>query len=409
MALQQQRFRPLQPLGQTMPAAQGVATQPTAGPAPIDTTLPGAAPTAPTAPLRPKPQMDPMTGDPIFGKPTVSPPGTTQNPLGTTPTTQPVQPNGYRPGPTPTAPSGSLPKPQITGFGTPQNPGTVSPITPRPPAVGVQPTPIATKPIAPETSPVGQNLRGDVYTPGDDPRLSGAMTASDTAAGRVQGINRGGMQAGNEGRYRSLYGDGQVSGAMDELTGAPDRTALAMQKLKDFDAVSNEQRFNEERSLGQNIAKFGRIGMQSNAGDFGEITRKIAGDRGRLANELVRDVSEGDINDRFRRVDMKTGLAERNADRGFQRTSAAVNTATGQTDRSIGDAFDQLDAAGSLEDRIFGQGQSNRGEMRTERGRQDTQAQQTIENRLREFEIQQQLEDAKIRRAAALATAGGGY
>lgn len=294
------------------------------------------------------------------------------------------------------------PATQTPGTGT----GTVKP-KPRienpatPPGTG-------TRPIAPESSPVGGGMRTEVYLPGDDARLKNAQGATDAAGTAINGFDRNAMQTGNEGRYRSIYGDGQVTGNMDALNG-PNRTELAKQALADFMEQQKEQQFNEERSLGQNISKFGRSGMQANAGEFGEITRKISGDRSRFANELARDVSEGDINDRFRKVDMETGLAERNADRGFQRTNTALDRATGQTDRSANDLYDKYNAAGSLEDRIFGQGQTNRSEYRAERGRQDTQAQQTIENRLREFEIQQQLEDAKIRRAALLQQAGGTY
>lgn len=415
----------------------------------------------------------------------------------------------------------------VTGGGVIKPPPTLLPVNPK--------TPIT--PITPTTSPVGSNLRGDVYTPGDDPRLKSAQSATDAAGRAIQGYDRAGMQNANEDRYRSIYGTGAIDGsqyavngdvgfsgvnpnvsardvntqvgrgaavdptesartakygtaqdaALDSLNG-PDRTALATQKLKDFDATSDEQRFKEERALGQNIAKFGRSGLQGNADDFGEITRKIAGDRGRLANELASSVAEGDINDRFRRVDATaglrgqeagldaqargeqrterdygtgldernvgralddrayrtgldesnfgraaserdtaTGLAERNVgrrqserdtqlgiatgnqDRAFQRTNAGLDRATNLTNSSVNDLYDRANAAGSLEDRVFGQGTSNRNEYRTERGRQDDQAQQTIENRLKEFQIQQELEDAKIRRAAALQQAGGIY
>lgn len=258
-------------------------------------------------------------------------------------------------------------------------------------------------------SPVGSNLRSETYLPGNDPRLAAAQSTTDRAASAVQGYDRNALQAGNEGRYRSVYGNGQVSGTMDELNGAPDRTALAMQKLKDFDAVSNEQRFNETRAFGQDAAKFGRIGMQANNDALGEIYRRIEGDRGRLRNDLIKDVSEGDIADRFRKVEMNTGLAERNADRGFQRTNAALDRASSQTDRNVGDLYDQFDAADSLESRVFNQGQSNRNEYRGERQFQETAAQNSLESRLEKFRLEQELEDQRIRRAAMLAQAGGGY
>lgn len=424
--------------------------------------------------------------------------------------------------------------------GIPQTPpsgtGTSSATIPGPRYRPVSAIPVPPPPptMVPDTAASG-NLRGEVYTPGSDPRLTGQQGYTDQAMQRVLGANRGQMQDANESRYRSIFGSGQIdpSGygvdpdqqfrrmdtdvraagvdpnvargpgvdpmesartarygqaqdqALEGLNG-PDRTALAMQKLKDFDAASNEQRFNEERALGQNIVKFGRSGMQSNAGDFGEITRKIAGDRGRLANELARSVAEGDINDRFRRVDttsglrsmesgidagmrgerrmerdygtaldernvgrqmdernfrasldsqnldrgrnerdLETALGERNIgrrmgerdtrlniangneDRRYRNTSAALGLASDQTDRGIGDLYDQLNAAGTLEDRIFGQGRSNRDEYRTERGYQEGAAQRTIENRIKERELQQAEEEMRLRRAALAAQAGG--
>lgn len=421
--------------------------------------------------------------------------GENGDPIFKGPTRLPVTGGRGIPNPTPT-----VAKPPVTP------PIQKTPTIPFTPATPINPA--IPKPITPESSPVGANLRGDVYTPGDDPRLQGAQARTDDLMGDVLRTNRSNVQGEQEDRYRSIFGTGNINpndfgldtdarfrgidpnvaggpavdaaesartarygaaqdAALDGLNG-PDRTALAMQKLKDFDAVSNEQRFNEERDLGRNIAKFGRSGMQANADNFGEIQRKIAGDRGRLANELAASVAEGDITDRFRRVDATaglrgqesgidaglrgerrterdygTGLAERNLgratnerdletalnernigrrqserdtrlgiatgnqDRAFDRSRAAIDAATGQTDRTVNDRYDRLNAATTLEDRVFGQGRSNRDEFRGERGYQNAEAQQTIENRIREREIQQAEEEMRLRRAALQAQAGG--
>jgi hypothetical protein len=349
-------------------------------------------------------------------------PGTVQPPMvGDAP------PGGYN---DPANAPGALPQPVSRqpfsigkaqgGEGPAFNPAVQDPTGHAPVPTGTapaNPTPMAFRPLSPllttpvtsvpPVNPVGSNLRGDVYTPGGDPRLTGAQSRTDAAATAVAGQNRGTMQTANEDRYRSIYGTGQVSGTMDELNGAPDRTALAKQTLADFMKQQQEQQFGEERNLGRNIAKFGRTGMQANADNYGDILRRAQSDREAKANALASSVAEGDINDRFRKVEMNTGLAERNADRGFQRGQAAVTSATNQTDRGIGDQYDQLNAATSLEDRIFGQGQSNRNEYRTERDYQAKDAQQTIENRLKEIEAQNALADLRLRRSAAQAQAGG--
>lgn len=516
---------------------------------------------------------------------------------------------GLPPAPTfypnsPTGPMPTAPVPKPPAFGLPAgyvNPGTTAarppsngqfgrpsqPTTPaaRPPAFGLPPgyknpnapppgpkfpSPTdarkrieglkALPPITPETAAAG-NLRGDVYTPGADPRLQGAQGATDAAGQRVQGINRQGMQGANEDRYRSIFGNGQVdasgfgvdtdqqfrrmdttvnAGSVDpnvrfrgvntsvaggpsvdpmessrtarygtaqdqalEGLNGPNRTDLAMKTLADFDAQADVARQGQFRKVGQTAAKFGRIGMGDVNAELGSIEGDFQRDRLQKQNELAASVAEGDIGDRFRRVDataglrgmesgidagmrgerrtereygtgldernvgrainerdtamglgernvgrqmdernfrasldsqnmdrgrnerdLETALGERNIgrrqserdtrlniatgneDRRYRNTSTALGIASDQTDRGIGDVFDQFNAAGTLEDRIFGQGRQNRDEFRDERGYQEGAAQRTIENRIREREVQQQEEEMRLRRSMMQAQAG---
>lgn len=315
------------------------------------------------------------------------------------------------PKPPATSPAGGLPVQTPTMTPVPHNGGVINE------------GPEFAPPIDPGAPTMDNNLRGSTFTPGGDPRLTAAQSATDKLFGAVTGGQSYSTMAGaNADRYRSIYGNGQVGfspvqtdaryraintnapfrsintnvaagpsvdpmetdrvarygsaqdDALDSLNG-PSRTELAKQKLKDFDAVSDEQRFKEERSLGQNLSKFGRSGMGANADAFGEITRKIAGDRGRLENELAASVAEGDINDRFRRIDATsglrgqeegiasgrrgesrterdytTGLGERNVARGTAERDAEL----GATERGIGRQQDERDLESAIESANIG-------------------------------------------------------
>lgn len=358
-------------------------------------------------------QQPAPAADPTFNRPTYSPPGSTQNPAGNTPMTQPANPNGTRP----TAP-----------------PAPAMPAAPPVPRLPTPPQPQA-------TSVPPMDMRSDVYTPGNDPRLGQAQTATDRAGTAIQNMDRIGMQTGNEDRYRSVFGTGQVAGnanpsdrtnrlglaqdqALEGLAG-PNRTELAMKTLSDLEAATDRNREQAFRRVGQKNAALGRLGSGMVNAELGSVEGDLQRDLAEKRNQLAMGVAEGDINDRFRRVDAtsglrrseygmdadqrdySTGLGERNEDRRFQRTGAAVDRATGQTDRSIDDLFNRFDTAGRLEDRVYQQGRGNRDEFRTERGRQDDLARQTIEDRIRQRELEMREQELRLRQALAKANAGG--
>ena len=289
--------------------------------------------------------------------------------------TDPNSPNGggFAPVPQPQPPQ-APPGPTTT---------TMTP-TPRPPiSEGPGFAPIDTG--APDFD---NNVRSSFFGPGSDPRVMGAQGRTDQAASDVAGMSDYGTLADYRGaRYRSLLPSGQVGfrgvdtdaqyraldpnveyerrdtnvaggpdvdpNASDRYLseqdaavaglGGPSRTELAKKALTDFDAVSDEQRFKEERALGQNIAKFGRTGLQANADNFGDITRRISADRARYANELARSVSEGDISDRFLRVDATSGLRRGESGiesglRGEARTERGYDTALDENNMDRGTA-----------------------------------------------------------------------
>lgn len=297
----------------------------------------------------------------------------------------------------------------------------------------------------PPAPPDPNDLTTQTYLPGNDPRLQGAQGATDAAGARVQGAPgySQATQAGM-GRYRAVFGEGRVQGgpainaqdggkylaeqdAAIAGLGGPNRTELAMQSLKDFDALDAENRQKSYRSLTQNAAGAGRLGMMDEARKVLDTERTFNNDRSRFANELARSVSEGDISDRFRRVeatsglrgqeagigqsiraegrderDYGTGLDERNEDRRFRSINTSADLGARDAAGDFSEDLDKLSSARSLEDLVFGQGQQNRGEYRGERNYQDARRDNEINNRFRTRQLENDELDARIRRAMAM-------
>lgn len=322
---------------------------------------------------------------------------------------------------------------------------------------------------APPQQEQDPNLRDQVYTPGGDPRLQGAQNATDAAAGRVQnGAGYGQMANAAGQRYRSLFGSGQVGSrnvntqvqggpavnAVDggrylseqdqalASLGGPNRTELAKQALADFDSGNAEGLHQRFRTVGQNAARLGRLGMGDTGKEVYDVGRAYEQDRMRYANELARSVAEGDISDRFRRVDATsglrsqeagigsglrgeargerdyfTGLGERNVgralddrdyqtnldignqDRAFDRARTGESFGADEAGRELDDRYRRLSSAAGYETDIFNQGRANRDEFRTERGRQDSLGQLGVENRIRERELGNNEMEQRFRQA----------
>ena len=112
----------------------------------------------------------------------------------------------------------------------------------------------------------------------------------------------------------------------------------------------------------------------------------------------ARDVAERDT---------ALGLSERNAARDFERTGAAADLGARDAGNLLDERVRRVNTAQGMEDQVFGQGASNRDEMRGERGYQQGAAQQSLDNRIRERQIAEQERSNRITRALALMQAGG--
>lgn len=269
------------------------------------------------------------------------------------------------------------------------------------------------------------NLRSDVYAPGEDAALANAQKGTQTALNNITGApSYSTAAAGGESRYRKLFGDvkegdraSKYAGAQDDALdalGGPSRTELAQKTLADFEKQGEAGLANRFRKVGQSAAKFGRIGMGDVNAELGSIQGDYERDLMAKRNELASSVAEGDIGDRFRRVDATSGLRRGEAgidaglrDETFARDKSAIDYGGRDADRDIQDRYDQFGAAGTLEDRLYGQGRSNRDEMRTERGRQDEVEQRSLDNRIRERSLGNAEREQRLSRALALMQAGG--
>lgn len=271
--------------------------------------------------------------------------------------------------------------------------GSQAPVPIRPAAPGSIITRTAQPPAQPQQDP---NLRSDVYTPGGDPRLQGAQSATDAAASATQtGPSFNDMQQ----RFRPTE-NGRYSSEQDEALaalGGPNRTELAQQALADFDEANAEGLHQRFRTVGQNAARLGRLGMGDTGKDVLNVGRDYERDRLRYSNELARSVAEGDIGDRFRRVDVTSGLRGQESDIDARLRSEGREIAGTELD----DRYRRLGAAAGYESDVFNQGRANRDEFRTERGRQDDLAQRGMDNRVRERELGNNEMDQRFRQALA--------
>ena len=92
----------------------------------------------------------------------------------------------------------------------------------------------------------------------------------------------------------------------------------------------------------------------------------------------------------------------------MDRARGALDYSGRDADRDIGQEFDQYGAAGSLEDRIYNQGRGNRGEYRDEREFQVNRGQRSLDNAVRQRELENMERDQAFRRSMGQVSAGGG-
>lgn len=141
------------------------------------------------------------------------------------------------------------------------------------------------------------------------------------------------------GRYRSLT-DASVEGLQ-----GPSRTELARTALDDFRTSEGRAGDAAFRRATQLAAAKGGLGSGMLTSSYGDVATQIGERELAYENELARSVAEGDIGDRFRRLDVTAGLeggvsAEEAARRGELRGERgyATGIAEGNINRRLGAA-----------------------------------------------------------------------
>lgn len=291
------------------------------------TAYPRQQPKPALAPVRPLGVSTPMYGEPQapniapVGGPMVNPqaPQAQRNPALPPKTNLPTEdqpsasggPMVNPPAPqTPTGPQIPPPPPPVGTVGGPMvNPGVPGAMQTPPAQPPVPGTPAVTMPFGP-----GQNDLRYQNIFAQDPRLAGTQ--------------------------------GQVDTARDTLSSTPDRTELAAQALQLLRERTQAGYEQDQRSIGQSAAKFGRIGAGMTTNELTDLNLTRERDLDRSARELANQAAGSTMSDRLARVSALSGL----------------------------------------EGQQFGQGQAGRDEIRGERGYQNE-----VDQRARDEERQRLL------------------
>lgn len=148
-------------------------------------------------------------------------------------------------------------------------------------------------------------------------------------------------------KYAAITGGkygAQMDAALKAATQGLDRTALTRQALADYDA-QNERGLNDRfRRVGQDAAKFGRLGMQVNEQNVRDVAREYEGDRQRAANAMIRDATEATVGDRYRALDATSGLNTQ--DIGLQERNRSFDYGTKRD--AVGDRSNAIGRASDL-------------------------------------------------------------
>lgn len=323
---------------------------------------------------------------------------------------QPTYPNQYPGQPTAMAPVSAMPRTVTTTTPTAPDPNPSAP--PRP----AGPTP-STAPTLPGTGtqsfgPQG-DLRGTQIAPTgfNRPQAIGQYAGQfrgQLAPGQVnfQGVdttlNAGAAVNPNDSaalsRYRDLLGH-----SADALGTGTSRSQIARDQLQAFDLESQPQIRDQIRAVGQQAAKFGRLGMGDTAVETLRPYTDYLTNRDALSHRLAAETASGEISDRLANVgqfsnlvgqeegigasrrnelrgerDYSTQVADTNIGRAIGERDARTAVDTGNVSRSYDANRTALDAALGQTGAQAADESGQRNELRGERDYQSQVAQQAL-------------------------------
>jgi hypothetical protein len=177
---------------------------------------------------------------------------------------------------------------------TPALPQTPKPAVPALPGVTASQTapvnsaaPVLVGPPPPQVSPVGP------------PRGVPTPTAAPASPAPVSAVPPTSASTAPSGSSTSSFGPGNdlLSTQINPNTGGPNRTQIATNQLASWDAENAPQLAAQERTVGQNAAKFGRIGAGMTTNDLTGAQATYDRNRMTFANQLAGDLANGTISD----------------------------------------------------------------------------------------------------------------
>lgn len=280
--------------------------------------------------------------------------------------------------------------------GTTPPPVNIDPMTVAPP---VPPAPTSSAPANANTSSFGAdtNLLSTQIN-GPAPTATKPLTDFGTGA-----ITAGASPLSDPQMQKYTSG---LDSALSNLSNGPNRTQLAMQTLKDFDTAGQPELDAGFRKVGQQAAKFGRLGAGMTTNDLTGLQGTYDRNKMLLKNQLASSVAEGDINDRFRLADTYSNA--RGQQYGFGNTDRGYNTGVDQYNQ--GAAFDRAratnDANANYEDRLFNQQGANANNLQNERAYQTDRSDKAMQDAIQQKTLEDALLNSSFGRATSRLSAG---
>lgn len=202
-----------------------------------------------------------------------------------------------------------------------------------------------------------KSLTGALDALGTPAEQARATRLSDTAESTVNGMpDRSALTSSlRDSLLKSLTPSGDrlnsYNSLLDTAAGGManvDRMALAKQALGDFKTNRDAQfEFDRRKVLGNNAA-LGRIGSGYLNTDYGNLELARERDYNTFENQLIRDATEGSINDQFNKVNALSGLQSNAYSQDYQPRSLAAQLAESGANSDIANRFQKADSLAGL-------------------------------------------------------------
>lgn len=259
----------------------------------------------------------------------------------------------------------------------------------------------------------GNDLRGTQINPVDNERLSTLQGQTDMARRRLtdfqqpgfEGVDAGGTYQGGPEAQRARQLSAQN---LESLNSSPNRADVARQRLSDFVGEQDIDYARRSQDVGRQAAALGRIGSGMTADDIVRLGRDREGNIVREQRRLASESADQELGDRLDRLDAtnRSGSTFRGEDldtagfnqglRGERRGERSARQDYAQ--RGFENNRATFGDLASQEGQLFGQGTSRRNELRGERDYQNQQARTSIDDRIRQRMMEEELTNSSFNR-----------